>query len=315
MATKSAVKTQTMKAVRIHRFGGPERLKYEEVPRPEPGPGEVLIRVHASGVNPVDWKIREGAFKSRLPLTLGWDFSGIVEEAGPGARFKPGDEVYGRPDTSRDGSYAEYLVARATEIASKPRTIDHLHAAGIALAGLTAWQALFDAAGLQPGQTVLIHGASGGVGGFAVQLAKWRGARVIGTASKRNFDFVRGLGADEILDHEAKDFLRGVSGVDVVLDTIGGETQTRSWKTLKYGGTLVSIVQPPSRDQAEARGAKGILVSAKPSADQLAELARLVDAGKIKVAVETVLPLSEARRAQELSQSHHARGKIVLRVV
>ncbi|MGH8611429.1 MAG: NADP-dependent oxidoreductase [Gammaproteobacteria bacterium] len=202
---------KTMKAVRIHTYGGPDVLKYEEVPRPSPGAGEVLIRVRAAGVNPVDWKIREGYLKGRvdhsLPLVLGWDLSGVVEATGPGVtRLKAGDEVYSRPDITRDGAYAEYIVVRETEVALKPKSIDHIQAAAIPLAALTAWQSLFDAAGLSAGQTVLIHAAAGGVGSFAVQLTNWKGAHVIGTASKRNQDFVRNLGADETIDYQTTRF-------------------------------------------------------------------------------------------------------------
>ena len=309
-----------MKAVRIHQYGGPEVLRYEEAPQPQPQHDDVLIRVHAGGVNPVDWKIRQGYLKERLhhslPLILGWDLSGVVETASSGvARLKVGDEVYSRPDLSRDGAYAEYIVVRESEIALKPRFIDHVHAAAIPLAGLTAWQSLFDAAQLSSNQRVLIHGAAGGVGHFAVQLAKWKGAYVIGTASARNHDFVRQLGADELIDYRTRNFDDEVRNIDVVLDTIGGETQQRSWKVLKPGGILVSIVSPPSPETAKAYGVRQAFVFIEPNAGQLAALANLVDSGKLKAAVETVLPLPDARRAHELSQSGHARGKIVLRIL
>jgi NADPH:quinone reductase-like Zn-dependent oxidoreductase len=314
------ISMETMKAVRIHTYGGPEVLKYEEAPRPKPGAGELLIRVHAAGVNPVDWKIREGYFKQRLnyslPLILGWDLSGVVEATVPGiVRLKAGDEVYSRPDIARDGAYAEYIVVRESEVALKPRSIDHLHAAAIPLAALTAWQSLFDAAGLGAGQKVLIHAAAGGVGSFAVQLAKWKGAHVIGTASGRNQEFLRKLGADQTIDYQTTHFEDVVHDVDVVFDTIGGDTQRRSWKVLKKGGILVSIVGPPSAEEAAAHGVRQASVFVQPSATQLTELANLVDSGKLKPVVETVLPLSEARRAHELSQTGHTRGKIVLRVV
>ncbi len=311
---------KTMKVVRIHAYGGPEVLKYEDALRPELTSGELLIRVHAVGVNPVDWKIREGYLKHRLnhslPLILGWDFSGVVEATGPGrGRMKVGDEVYSRPDISRNGAYAEYIVVRESEVALKPKSIDHIHAAAIPLAALTAWQSLFDAAGLGAGQTVLIHAAAGGVGSFAVQLAKWKAAYVIGTASKRNQDFVRDLGTDETIDYETARFEDVVHDVDIVFDTIGGDTQKRSWKVLKKGGILVSIVGPPSAQEAAAHGVREAAVFVQPSAMQLAEIGTLIDSGRLKPAVETVLPLSEARRAHELSQTGHTRGKIVLRVV
>jgi NADPH:quinone reductase-like Zn-dependent oxidoreductase len=311
---------ETMKAVRIHTYGSPEVLKYEEAPRPKPEAGELLIRVHAAGVNPVDWKIREGYFKHRLnyslPLILGWDLSGVVEATGPGiVRLKAGDEVYSRPDIARDGAYAEYIVVRETEVALKPKSIDHIHAAAIPLAALTAWQSLFDAAGLGAGQKVLIHAAAGGVGSFAVQLAKWKGAHVIGTASGRNQEFLRKLGADQTIDYQTTRFEDVVHDVDVVFDTIGGDTQRRSWRVLKKGGILVSIVDPPSAEEAAAHGVCQAFVFVQPSATQLTELANPVDSGKLKSIVETVLPLSEARRAHELSQTGHTHGKIVLRVV
>jgi NADPH:quinone reductase-like Zn-dependent oxidoreductase len=252
---------ETMKAVRIHSYGGPEVLKYEQAPRPKSAPGEVLIRVHAAGVNPVDWKIRQGYFKGRvdysLPLILGWDLSDVAEATGSGvAGLQEGDEVYSRPDIARDGAYAEHIVVRETEVALKPEPIDHIHAAAIPLAALTAWQSLFDAAGLSAGQKVLIHAGAGGVGSFAVQLARWKGAHVIGTASKRNHELVRNLGAAETIDYETTRFENVVHEVDVVFDTIGGDTQKRSWQVLKKGGVLVSIVGPPSAEEAAAHGVR-----------------------------------------------------------
>ncbi|MCL5966961.1 MAG: NADP-dependent oxidoreductase [Deltaproteobacteria bacterium] len=308
-----------MKSVRIHTYGGPEVLVYEDAPRPTPGTGEVLIRVHAAGVNPVDWKVREGYVKQwithSLPLIPGWDVSGVVEAAGPGARrLQKGDEVYSRPDISRDGAYAQYIVVRESEVAIKPESLDHIHAAAIPLAALTAWQALFDAAGLGAGQKVLIHAAGGGVGSFAVQLAKWKGAHVIGTASKRNHDFLRTLGADETIDYTATRFEDAVRNVDVVLDTMGGDTQKRSWKVLRKGGILVSILTAPPPEEAAAHGMRQAYTFVQPNAAQLVEIAKLADSGKLRPVVETVLPLPEARRAQELSQAGHVRGKIVLRV-
>jgi NADPH:quinone reductase-like Zn-dependent oxidoreductase len=308
-----------VKAVRIYQYGGPEVLCYEEAPRPEPKPGEVLIRVHAAGVNPVDWKVREGYLKERLhhslPLILGWDLSGVVQEVAASVDgLKVGDAVYSRPDLSRDGAYAEYIVVRERETALKPRSLDHIHAAAIPLAGLTAWQSLIDAARISSGQKVLIHAAAGGVGSLAVQIAKWRGAYVIGTASARNHDRVRQLGADEVIDYQTVKFEDTARDVDVVIDTIGGDTQQRSWKVLKRGGILVSIVSPPSPEMAKEYGVRQAFVFVEPNAAQLTELANLVDCGKLKPVVETVLPLAGARRGHELSQSRHARGKIVLRV-
>lgn len=307
----------TMKAVRIHSYGGPEVLKYEDAPRPKPGPGEVLVKVYAAGVNPVDWKIREGYRKIHtLPLILGWDFSGVTESIGQDvAGWKKGDGVYSRPDLARDGAYAEYIVVRASEIASKPKSIDHIKAAAIPLAALTAWQTLFDTGGLSAGQKVLIHAAAGGVGHIAVQLAKWKGAYVIGTASERNLKFLHELGADETVDYQKTRFEDVVHDVDMVLDTIGDDTQKRSWQVLKKDGILVSIIRKPTDEEPASYGVRGGYVFVQPNGKQLAEITKLVDSGKLKPIVETVLALPDARRAQELSQTKHARGKIVLKIV
>ena len=310
---------RTMKAVCIYSYGGPDVLVYEDAPRPHPAAGEVLIRVHAAGINPVDWKIREGHLKEMikhtLPLVLGWDVSGVVEALGSGVtRLKVGDEVFSRPDIARDGAYAEYLVIRETEVALKPKNLDHIHSAALPLAGLTAWQTLFDAGGLTAGQRVLIHGAAGGVGHLAVQLAKWKGAQVIGTASDKNHDFLRELGVDQVIAYQTVRFEEAVQPVDVVLDTMGGEVQLRSWKVLKRGGILVSIAAPPSPEIATAYGARSAFVFTQPNAAQLAEIAKLAEIEKLKVIVEKILPLAEAARAQQLSERGHMRGKIVLRV-
>jgi len=319
-ALKSRVMKDTMLAVRMHGYGGPEVLRFEEAPRPRPGVGEILIRIHAVGVNPIDWKIREGYLKQvidyALPLIPGWDFSGVVEKTGPGAeRFEEGDEVFGKADILLDGACAEYMVMKESEAAFKPKSIDHAHAAAIPIAALTAWQSLFDAGQLENNQTVLIHAAAGGVGHFAVQLAKWCGARVIGTASRHNQEFLRDLGVDEPIDYGSTRFEEVVRDVDMVLDTIGRDTQNRSWQVLKKGGIMVSIVSPPSQQEAETYGVRQAFVRGQSNAAQLAEIANLVDTGELMPVVETVLPLSEARHAQELSQAGHTRGKIVLLVV
>lgn len=310
----------TMKAVRIHEYGGPEVLKYEDAPRPTPAAGDVLIRVHAAGVNPVDRAMRQGYFKERIPFKLpfvpGWDVSGVVESVGPGvSRLKPGDAVYGRTDLARDGSYAEYMAARESEIALKPRSIDHVTAAAIPLAALTAWQALFDNAQLAAGQTVLIHGAAGGVGHFAVQLAKIKGARVIATASQRNHEFLRSLGADQVIDYNTTRFEDVVHDVDVVLDTITGETADRSYGVIKRGGIYVSILRPPSTEKAAARGVRTGHTFVQANVAQLDEIAKLVDSGKLKASIEKIFPLAEAGAAHDLNATGHTRGKIVLRVV
>jgi len=317
---KSASATsQTMKAIRIHNYGGPEVLQYEDAPRPEPQAGEVLVRVHAAGVNPIDWKVREGHMKDfwphKLPLILGWDLSGVVEELGRGvSRFKIGDEVYSVPDPTRNGAYADYIVVREPELALKPNSLHHIRAAAVPLAALTAWQSLFDTAQLQPGQRVLIHAGSGGVGHLAVQLAKWKGAYVFATASTKNQDLLRKLGVDEPIDYTQQRFENVARNIDIVLDTIGGETQERSWKVLRQGGILVSLVRPPSEEKAKALGVRDAFVAGHPSGAQLAEIAKMIDSGQLAPIIDRILPLCEARRAHELSQSGHVRGKIVLRV-
>src|SRR6476620_3414420 len=317
---KSARATsQTMKAVRIHRYGGPEVLQYEDAPRPQPQAGEVLVRVHAATVNPIDWNVREGHMKDlwphKLPLILGWDLSGVVEELGrDAARFKIGDEVYSVTDPTRDGAYADYIVVREAELALKPNSLHHIRAAAVPLAALTAWQSLFDTAQLQPGQRVLIHAGSGGVGHFAVQLAKWKGAYVFATASTKNQDLLRELGVDEPIDYTQQRFEDIARKIDIVLDTLGGETQERSWSVLKKGGVLVSLVQPPSEEKATELGVRAAIIGAKPNGAQLAEIAKIIEAGKLAPVIDRILPLSEARRAHELSQSGHTHGKIALRV-
>jgi NADPH:quinone reductase-like Zn-dependent oxidoreductase len=312
-------KSQTMKAIRIHNYGGPEVLKYEDAPRPEPGEGEVLIRVYAASVNPIDWKVREGHTKDfwphKFPLILGWDLSGVVEELGRGvSRFKIGDEVYSVPDPTRNGAYADYIVVRESELALKPNSLHHIRAAAVPLAALTAWQSLFDTAQLQPGQRVLIHAGSGGVGHFAVQLAKWKGAYVFATASTKNQDLLREVGVDKAIDYTQQRFEDVARKIDIVLDPIGGDTQERSWQVLKKGGILLSLVEPPSADKAKALGIQAAFVASHPNGAELAKIAELIDSGDLKPIVNRILPLSEARRAHELSQTGHTHGKIVLRV-
>jgi NADPH:quinone reductase-like Zn-dependent oxidoreductase len=315
----SSAKYQTMKAIRIHNYGGPEVLQYEDAPRPKPQAGEVLIRVHAAGVNPIDWKVREGHMKDfwphKLPLILGWDLSGVVEEVGPRiSQFKKGDEVYSLPDPTRNGAYADYIVVREPELALKPNSLHDIRAAAVPLAALTGWQSLFDTAQLQPGQRVLIHAGSGGVGHFAVQLAKWKGAYVFATASTKNQDLLRELGVDEPIDYTQQRFEDVGRNIDIVLDTLGGETQERSWSVLKKGGVLVSLVQPPSEEKAEELGVRAAIIGAQPNGAQLARIAKIIDAGQLAPVIDRILPLSEVRRARELSQSGHTHGKIALRV-
>ncbi len=309
----------TMKAVRIHSYGGPEVSRYEDAPRPEPATGETLVRIQAAAVNPVDWMIRNGYGKEwwrhQMPLTLGCEYAGVVEAVGTGvSHVKPGDEVFGFINLVNNGAYAEFAVAREAEVALKPKSLDFIKAAALPVAALTSWQALFDIGKLVAGQKALIHAAAGGVGSIAVQLAKAKGAVVLGTASARNLDFLRQLGVDQAIDYTAVRFEDVARDVDVVFDTIGGDTQQRSFTALKPGGALVSAVSPPAQEQAAAHGVNAAMVQVQPNAAQLAEIAALADAGKIVPNIETVLPLAEFQRAHELSQSGRTRGKIVLQV-
>jgi NADPH:quinone reductase-like Zn-dependent oxidoreductase len=308
-----------MKAIRIHQYGELDTLIYEDAPLPEIAADDVLIKVCAAGVNPVDWKIRQGHLQTMIPydfpLILGWDVSGVVEAVGDQvSTFKVGDEVYSRPDIARDGTYAEFVAIKASELAFKPKTIDHIHAAGIPLTGLTAYQALFTLADLKAGQTVLIHAAAGGVGSLAVQMAKIKGAHVIGTASAKNKDFVLGLGADTFIDYQSEQFETILSDVDVVFDTVGGDTQDKSWQVLKKGGILVSIVAPPPPEKAKEHHVRSEFLFIEPNAAQLTEIAQWIDAGKLVNHIEKVFPLQDAALAHELSQTGKVRGKLVLQV-
>ena len=309
-----------MKAVRIHQYGSPEEMKYEDAPRPAPGPGEVLIRVHATTVNPFDLALRAGYIQAYVtptfPLILGTDISGVVEETGPGVSdFKPGDAVYARGGVYRDGAYAEYAVVAASDVAIKPQSLDHIQSAALPHVVLTAWQSLYEAADLSEGQTVLIHGAAGGVGHMAVQLAQMRGAKVIGTGSK-NINHVRELGVDTAVDYSTTPFETVASGVDVVLDTQGGDTQQRSWGVLKQGGMLVSTIQAPSQEAATAHGVRQhFVMTAPPIGETLQKVAAMVDAGKLKPIVGLVMPIQEVAKAHGIVAENHMRGKLVLQVV
>lgn len=297
-----------MEAVVIHETGGPEVLHLEEVEQPEPDEGEVLIRVHAASVNPTDWKQRRST--TSLPVVLGHDVSGTVDRS-RAPDFAEGDEVFGRASS---GSYAEFATASATVIAQKPAGISHEQAAAIPVAGGTAWEGLFDVGGLESGQTALIAGAAGGVGHFAVQFAKHAGARVIGTGSSHNREFVLGLGADEYVDYTEQDVAEAASDVDLALDTVGGQNPERLLPVLRQGGILVTIAAAAPTDAAEARGVRAEVFSSRGDPEQLARIGELVAAGEVRVELAEVLPLSEVRRAHELSESGHTRGKIVLTV-
>ncbi|KAB8144514.1 NADP-dependent oxidoreductase [Chloroflexia bacterium SDU3-3] len=311
----------TMNAVRIHAYGGPEELRLEQAERPTPGAGEVLVKVEAAGINPVDIKTRAGGGvagmlpESPFPLTVGWDVAGVVSEVGAGVTaLKPGDAVYGMVNFPKaGGGYAEYVVAPAAELGIRPASLSAEEAAALPLVALTAWQVL-DFAQVQPGQRVLIHAAAGGVGHVAVQLAKARGAFVVGTASARNQAFARELGVDEFVDYTAAPFEQQIAPVDVVFDAVGGEVLARSYAVLKPHGSLVSIVAAPPADLAAAHQgiSRQLLVHAEPS--HLAAISALVDAGRLRVVVEQVLPLAQAAEAHRVSQAGRVRGKLVLRV-
>jgi NADPH:quinone reductase-like Zn-dependent oxidoreductase len=315
-----------VRAVGIRAFGGRDRLELLDVPEPKVGADVVLIQVRAAGVNPVDWKIREGrldaAWPHVFPVVLGWDVAGIVERVGPAVRtVGPGDEVfaYCRKDFVGEGAYAELVTVPETSVARKPASVDFAHAGAIPLAALTAYQALFGAAGLTAGETVLVQAAAGGVGSFAVQLAADAGADAIGTASERNHEYVLGLGAVEVIDYGERDIVEAVreivpDGVDVVLDVFGGEPLRRSVDAVRDEGRIVSIGQPPTDEVFRQRGIEAVYVFVRPNGDELAELAELVDDNRLSVHLDEVLPLEEAARAHELSEAGHVRGKLVLAV-
>jgi NADPH:quinone reductase-like Zn-dependent oxidoreductase len=299
-----------MKAVLIHETGSPDVLHYEEAERREPDEGEVLIRVRAASVNPAEWKQRRGLSETEVPAVLGKDVSGTVEVS-RAEGFAEGDEVFGM---AASGGYAEYTTASASAIAKKPDGISHEQAAALPVAGMTAWQALFDRGELQSGQTALIAGAAGGVGHLAVQFAKVGGARVIGTGSAHNRDFVLGLGADEYVDYTEQHVGEAVSGVDLAFDTVGGETTQSLVPAVREHGILVTIANAPPEEAARQRGARAELLVMSPSSEQLARIGELVARGEVQVEISEVLALTDVQQAHEHSESGHTRGKIVLTV-
>ncbi len=299
-----------MRAVVMHETGNPDVLRYEEAEQPEPGQGEVLIRVRAASVNPVDWKYRRGFVDRPLPAILGRDVSGAVEVS-RAEGFSEGDEVFG---IAASGGYAELATAPAAEIAKKPSDVSHEQAAAIPVAGLTAWQVMLDAAEVAEGQTALIAGAAGGVGHFAVQFARLGGARVIGTGSTRNRDFVLSLGAEQYVDYTQQEVAEAVSDVDVAFDTVGGDTTQSLLPTVREGGILVTVAGPPPEEAARERGVRAELYVTSTNPQQLARIAELVASGEVHVEVTEALPFTEVQRAHELSESGHTRGKIILTV-
>ena len=313
---KITITINTMKAVRIHDFGSADVLRMEDVPMPHPKAGEVLIKVLAASVNPMDYKTRSGEFKPpgmTMPVTLGRDIAGMVESVGrdvPG--LDVGDDVFALLDRDQ-GGYAEYVIAKSNSVAPKPKSIDYVHAAAVPLAAITAWQGLFDHGKLKAGERVLIHGAAGGVGHFAVQFAKNRGAEVIATGSAVDHDLLRWLGADEVIDYKNERFEDRVSDADLVLDLVAGDTQRRSWKALKKDGRMVSTLQVPKLDQA-LQEAKVKAFLAQPNRQQLKQIGQQIDEGKVRVVVQQTLPLEEVRRAHEFMETEHVCGKVVLEV-
>jgi NADPH:quinone reductase-like Zn-dependent oxidoreductase len=309
----------TMKAIVVHEYGGPEVLKYEEVPRPEPKEDQILVRVIAAGVNPVDAMIRSGLFakyeKDVFPLIPGADIAGVVEKVGSKVtKFKAGDPVFAYVSLKGGGGYAEYALATERDTAAKPKSLTYVEAAAVPIVALTAWQALVDAAKLSAGQTVLVHGGSGGVGTFAIQIAKARGAKVIATASTANQDLLRQLGADVAVDYTKQRFEDIAKDVDVVLDSVGEDTLARSYGVVRRGGFIVSLVARPDQAELDKHGIRGAALSVEPNSDELAEIGGLIDEKKIKVFVSQTFPLSNAAKAQEQVATGHTRGKIVLKV-
>ncbi|UOR12085.1 NADP-dependent oxidoreductase [Halobacillus amylolyticus] len=308
-----------MKAVIIDDYGSAEQLKYTEVDQPELKDNDVLIEVVATSVNPVDWKIREGYLKEMIPynfpVILGLDAAGIVKEVGQNVTaFKVGDKVFSRPDITRNGTYAEYVAVDESLVAKKPVHLSFEEAASIPLVGLTSWQCLVDFANIKEGDRVLIHAGAGGVGSFAIQLAKAFGAWVATTCSTKNVDFVKSLGADKVIDYESEDFTQVLQDIDIVFDTLAGDIQTQSYDVLKEEGILVSIAGQPDQELAKAKKVKAGYVFLEPDGEQLAKIGELIEQGKIRANVGTVMKLEEIQEAHRLSETHHAKGKIVLRV-
>jgi len=314
-----------MRAIAINQFGGLEEMKEMDLPRPIPKPNEVLVKLRFAGVNPVDFKIRKGLFQGRMPhefpIVLGWDASGTVEEVGSEVKeFKKGDEVfaYARKEVIRDGTYGEYIALEARHLALKPSSLSFEEVAAIPLSGLTAYQSLFESLTLKAGEKILIHAGAGGVGGYAIQLAKNAGAWVITTASGKNHDYVKDLGADEVIDYSKEDFVsvlrkRHPEGIDAVFDTVGGEVQKKSAEVLKKGGRLTSLLALDKK-YLEGMGVIPGYVFVRPDAQQLSELGRLAESGKLRVLITQVLPLEEAAEAHRLLERGHGRGKLVLKV-
>ncbi|SFC43027.1 2-desacetyl-2-hydroxyethyl bacteriochlorophyllide A dehydrogenase [Bacillus sp. OV322] len=309
-----------MKAIVIEQYGGKEQLKEAEMKKPEAGENEIIIKLEATSINPIDWKLREGYLKEMLPfefpIILGWDAAGTVDSIGSGVTdFKPGDRVFARPATTNRGTYAEYVAVDDILVAKIPDNVSFEEAASIPLAGLTAYQALFDFGEVKEDDKVLIHAGAGGVGSLAIQLAKNAGAYVATTAGTQNVEFMKSLGADEVIDYKKQDFDKILHDYDFVLDSMGGEIQEKSFSVLKEGGKMPSLVSEPDKEIAEKKKIKAASIWLNPNGQQLEELAKLMEEGKLKAIIGETFPLSAEgiRQAHEKSESHHAKGKIVIK--
>ncbi|TLS37577.1 NADP-dependent oxidoreductase [Pseudalkalibacillus caeni] len=310
-----------MKAIVIEQYGGKDQLKEKEVPIPDVKENQVLVETHATSINPIDWKVREGNLKEMLPfdfpIILGWDVAGVIKHVGDKVEnFEEGDRVFARPATTANGSYAEYVSVDEDLLAGIPSNISFEEAASVPLAGLTAWQCLVDFGNIKKGDRVLIHAGAGGVGTFGIQFAKHFGAEVATTASEKNIDFLRSLGADTVINYKEQDFEKELSDFDIVLDSLGGEIQQKSYNVLKKGGRLVSIVAPPDEEEAKEHGIKAGFLWLEPNGSQLQEIADLMEKRAVKPNVGHTFKFSESglQQAHELSESHHAKGKIVISV-
>jgi len=308
-----------MQAIRLHAFGAAEQLELQDVPAPVAGPRQLLVRVVAAGVNPVDWKVRSGElaafFPVKPPVTLGWDAAGVVTTVGADVTgFAPGDAVFFFADFAHGGTYAEFVAVDAAQVALKPRTASFAQAAALPTPALAAWRAIVEVAQVKPGQKVLVHGAGGPLGSAAVQLARDAGAHVVATAGDASIAIARATGADDLINYQRQDFAALVREVDVVIDTVGGAVQEASWATLRRGGILVATTMPPSAERAAAAGVRAEMMQTSPRGDTLAKIADLVDAGRVRVAVSHEFALADVAKAHRLAEAGAIRGKIVLHV-
>ncbi|TFB13766.1 NADP-dependent oxidoreductase [Filobacillus milosensis] len=310
-----------MKAIVIDQYGGQDVLTEKEVEKPTPDKGQVIVKLHATSINPIDWKLREGYLKEMVPfdfpIILGWDAAGVIDEVGENVKdYKVGDKVFARPELTNRGTYAEFTAVDSHLLAKIPENISFEEAASVPLTALTAWQCMFEHGSVKEGHKVLIHAGSGGVGSFAIQLAKNAGAYVATTCSTKNVDLVKSLGADEVIDYTKQNFEEEISNYDFVLDTLGGEIQEKSYQVLKSGGELASVAAPPEEEKAKEHAVNAFFVWLEPKGEQLQQIAKQMEVGKLKVIIGHRFPLSEQgiREAHALSETHHAKGKIVINI-